>query len=283
LKRSTKGFSMSEKLWPLFLVLAILGGGRAQADEDPVVTKARIHLRAGISDYDEGRYAEAAVQMERAYALAPLPELKYNLAQCYERLDRLDDAAQAYDAYLAGSKEVPDRVAVQKRIANLRERARAEAEGRRNLPVKIEEKVVWKTVVVYREVPPPPGRAARGAAYGLVVLGAGGIAAGIAFAVLTTQASNQVQGGGSVANPPAFDGELRARQDAARLYPIGTGLGFGVGALAVGGAIGLILVSKKIDREVAHQRELARLPRVAPYYLSQAGVTTAGLLVDGRF
>jgi len=277
---------MSMKPWSLLVVVLLLAAGRAQAEEDPAVTRARIHLRAGVSDYDEGRYAEAASQMERAYALKPLPDLQYNLAQCYERLNRLEDAARAYESYLAGRGDVEDIEVVRKRIANLRERAKAEAEGRRDVaPPKIEEKVVFKTIVVYRELPPPPGRAARAAAYGLFALGAAGIATGIAFAVLTAQASSDVRDGGNLGNPPVFDGELRAKQDAARLYPIGTGVGFGVGGLAIGGAIGLILIGKKIDREAVKQREreLASIPRVAPFYASKAGVTTLGLVLSGRF
>ena len=115
-----------------FLLLASLAG-RATAGEDPAVAKARIHLRAGIADYDEGRYAEAASQMEQAYAIKPVADLQYNLAQCYERLDRLKDAIKAYEVYLDGSANAPDRDAVGKRIVNLRERVKAEDEGRKSV------------------------------------------------------------------------------------------------------------------------------------------------------
>ena len=264
------------------LTLALLLGvpGSARAVDDPAVRIARIHLRAGMADYDEGRYAEAAAEMEQAYAVKPLPELQYNRAQCYERLGRFADAVRAYEAYVAGTPPSDETELVKKRIENLRGRA----EGIPPAPAA-PEKVVFKTLVVYRDTPPPPGRAARAAAYGLGALGLAGLATGVAFAVLTSQASHDVRSGGSVSEPPVFDGALRSKQDAARLYPIGTGVGFGIGALAIGGAVGLWVYSRKIDREAQREREqeLAKLPTLSPFYASHAGQTTTGLALSGRF
>lgn len=264
----------------LALALLVAVPAFVRAADDPAVRLARIHLRAGMADYDEGRYAEAAAEMEQANAVKPLPALKYNMAQCYERLGRFADAVQAYEAYLVGTPPSEETELVKKRIVNLRGRA----EGIAAAPAA-PEKVVFKTLVVYRQAPPAPGRAARAAAYGLGALGLAALATGVTFAVLTVQASSAVHDGGNVATPPAFDGALRSRQDAARLYPIGTGVGFGVGALAIGGAVGLWVYSRKIDREAQHEREqeLAKLPTLAPFYSSHAGVTTTGFAVSGRF
>lgn len=267
------------------LVLALfLVGGLASAAEDEATGKARIHLRAGIADYDEGRYAEAANEMEQAYALKPLADLQYNLAQCYERLNRLTDAARAYETYLSGRRDAPDRETVQKRIDNLHERAKAEAEGRK--PVEAPpERVVFKTLVVYREIPAPPGRAARWAAYALGALGVIGLGTGVAFAVLTVQAGKDVHGQGSLSSPPVFDGDLRAKQDAAHLYPIGTGVGFAIGGVAIGGAVGLYLSGRKIDREAVKQREREQvlIPSIAPFYARTGNNTVAGIAAQGRF
>jgi tetratricopeptide (TPR) repeat protein len=256
---------------------------RADAD-DATTAKARVHLRAGIADYDEGRYAEAANEMEQAYALRPLPDLQYDLAQCYERLGRLEDAAKAYETYIGARSEAADREVVKKRIENLRERAKAVAAGQEATAPPPVESVKWRTIVVYKEAPPPPGRVARAAAYGLFALGAAGVATGVAFAVLTVQASNAVHDGGSTTNPPVWGSStLAARQDAAKLYPIGTGIGFGVGALAVGGGIGLYLAGRKLDREAQKQRERdseqASIKSIAPYFSASSG----GIAVSGAF
>jgi tetratricopeptide (TPR) repeat protein len=270
-------------LWLAF-VLVIFSPTPVGAVEDEATSKARVHLRAGIANYDEGRYAEAANEMEQAYALRPLPDLQYNLAQCYERLGRLEDAAKAYELYLTGRHDAPDVEKVKKRIEHLHERQRAQQEGRDAPALKQEEKVVFKTIIVYKELPPPPGRAARWAAYAVGALGLAGLATGVAFAVLTAQAGHDVHNQGSLTNPPVFDGSLRAKQDAAHLYPIGTGVGFGIGGLAIGGAIGLYMSGRKIDREAQKSREQqAALPSVAPFYARSGAATVGGLTVAGQF
>jgi tetratricopeptide (TPR) repeat protein len=271
-------------LWLAF-VIVVFSPSTVGAVEDDATSKARIHLRAGIANYDEGRYAEAANEMEQAYALRPLADLQYNLAQCYERLNRLEDAAKAYELYLAGRHNAPDEEQVKKRIDHLHERKKAQQEGRETPAIKQEEKVVFKTIIVYKEVPPPPGRAARWAAYAAGALGLAGLATGIAFAVLTAEAGHDVHNQGSLTNPPVFDGSLRATQDAAHLYPIGTGVGFCVGGLAIGGAIGLYMSGRKIDREAqkAREHEQSKLPSVAPFYARSGAATVGGLSVAGQF
>src|SRR3954470_15396377 len=87
----------------------------ALTDEEKT-DRARIHLKSAIVYYDDGRYEDAAREMRTAYDLRPLADLQYNLAQCYERLNKLDDAAAAYEKYLAGRADAPDRQNVQARI-----------------------------------------------------------------------------------------------------------------------------------------------------------------------
>src|SRR5215470_8477917 len=86
---------------------------------DDSLGAARAHLNAGVAYYDEARYDEAAREMEAAYRLRAAPELQYNLAECYDRLNRYDDAVRAYRTYLAGLPKAADRPTVEVRIANL--------------------------------------------------------------------------------------------------------------------------------------------------------------------
>jgi tetratricopeptide (TPR) repeat protein len=239
------------------LLLALLSGSAWALTDEERTDRARIHLRAAVAYYDDGRYEDAAREMHAAYDLRPLADLQYNLAQCYERLNRLDDAASAYEAYLKGEPEADDQRKVRARIENLRERARAEGAGQA-APAPVErEKVVFKTIVVYREAPPPPGRAARWAAYGLFVLAAAGAATGIAYAVLAAQAADTVTHGGNVMNPPVFDGKVRDTQESGQAYPIISGVSFGVGALALAAGIGLHVAGQKIDKEAARREKEA--------------------------
>jgi tetratricopeptide (TPR) repeat protein len=240
----------------VMLTLLLCRSAWALTDEERT-SRARIHLKAAIAYYDDGRYEDASREMRAAYDLRPLADLQYNLAQCYERLNKLDDAASAYEKYLAGKGDAPDRKNVQARIDHLRERARAEASGQTPPPTAPVEKVVFKTIVVYRDAPPPPGRAARWAAYGLFVLGAAGVATGIAYAVLAKQAADDVTLGGNVLSPPTFDGPLRDRQESGQSYPIISGVAFGVGALALAAGIGLYVAGQKIDQEAARREKEA--------------------------
>ena len=150
--------------------------------------------------------------MEAAYQLKPLPDLQYNLAQCYERLGRYNDAATAYETYL---KAQPGGGRSQARRDAHRQPARARGgDGGRIASRRrchATEKVVFKTIVVYKTAPPPPGRGVRIAAYGLGVLALGAAASGIAFAVLAKQDADAVTHGRLDDEPAAV---RRAERDA---------------------------------------------------------------------
>ena len=250
----------------LVVACALVGVTRLAAAQDEATEKARIHVKAAIDYYDQARYEEAAREMNAAYQLKPLADLQYNLAQCYERLNRLDDAVAAYQKYVDGKVDANDRAQVEERIVNLRERIKSGAAA------PAPEKVVFKTIVVYREAPPKPGRAARWAAYGCFVLAAAGLATGIAFAVEARLASDSVTRGGNPAMPPVFDGSIRSTQDSGRYDPIIAGVGFGVAALAAGGGIALYLIGNKIDREAP---KLTLAPSLSP--------VGGGLVAAGSF
>jgi tetratricopeptide (TPR) repeat protein len=255
----------------LIAAVLLLASVTARAQIDEKTERARAHVKAAIAYYDEGKYDDAAREMSVAYELKPLPDLQYNLAQCYERLGRYDDAAAAYEKYLVAKPDAADRKQISARIDNLHERAKAQAAGQTVTPPP-PEKVVLKTIVVYKTAPPPPGRAARWAAYGLGALGLAGLATGIAYAVLASEAASDVTHGGNTATPMPFDAPIRTEQDNGKIYPIISGVAFGVGGLAVAGAVGLYLVGNKIDRE-------APKLTLAPVF----GPSGGGLFASGRF
>lgn len=245
---------------------------RIAAAQDDKTERARIHLKAAIAYYDEARYEDAAREMEAAYQLKPLPDLQYNLAQCYERLGRYNDAATAYETYLKGNAAAQDRRLVETRIGNLRERAAATAAGSKVAPMPPTEKVVFKTIVVYKTAPPPPGRGVRIAAYGLGVLALGALASGISFAILAKENADYVTSHGSTSGGVTFDGPARDAQKSGQADVIVEGVSFGVAALCAGGAIGLYLLGNKIDKEAP---KLTMAPSLSP--------TGGGFMVAGRF
>jgi tetratricopeptide (TPR) repeat protein len=252
----------------ILICLAIAGRVHAQS-ADESTERARAHLRAGIAYYDEGRYPEAVHEMQAAYSLVALPDLQYDLAQCYERLARYEDAASAYEQYLRGNPSADDRQMVQTRIANLRARAQSQDAAP---PPPVAEKIVFKTIVVYRSKPAPPGRGARIASYGLAALALGAAASGAAFAVLAANAAHSVASDGNPALPVPFDGPARDAQQSGKTDVIVSGFSFAVAALGAGGAVGLYLLGRKIDREAP---KLSLAPLASP--------SVAGVLVAGRF
>jgi tetratricopeptide (TPR) repeat protein len=231
----------------------------ARAATDPRVEEARAHVKAAIAFYDDGRYEEAAREMEAAYAIKPLADLQYNLAQCYERLARLPEAVEAYKRYLAGRPDADDHEMIQARVKNLSERIAA---GKKDqVPPPPVEKVVLKEVIVYREAPPKPGRGARFAAYGLGVLSLGALGAGVAFALLAKQNADAVTSGGNPALPVPFDGRLADAQDAGHTDRIVAWVGFGAAVVCAAGAVGLWALGRHIDKEAT---KVAVVPSVAP-------------------
>jgi hypothetical protein len=78
------------------LVLSSVGlAPRAHAQED-----AHTLFQRGQVAYTQGDYDAAIEQWTRAWALDPRPLLQWNLAQAYERLGRLDEAATSLNTYL---------------------------------------------------------------------------------------------------------------------------------------------------------------------------------------
>ena len=74
----------------------------------------------GRALYQEGRYGEAVVELERALALDPdEPVLLYNLALVHEKLDHFDDAIGYLRRYLASGLEGEERERVEATIRRL--------------------------------------------------------------------------------------------------------------------------------------------------------------------
>jgi hypothetical protein len=96
----------------VFIVLTLAGlvspresGAEELADDESREIAVRHHFQ-GRELFREGRYAEAAIQFEAAQRLAPAPSNLFNLARCYLRLGRIQDALEAIESFLA--QELPD-------------------------------------------------------------------------------------------------------------------------------------------------------------------------------
>jgi tetratricopeptide (TPR) repeat protein len=266
----------------LFLGLA---ASTARAENDPNVERARSHVKAAIAYYDEARYEDAAREMDAAYRLKPLPDLQYNLAQCYERLNRLPDAVAAYQRYLDGKPGSDDRQEILARVKNLEERIAQAKAGEQAVPPPPPpvEKVVLKTVVVYKEMPPPPGRGVRIAAWAVGAVAVAALASGIAFSVLAKQDADAVTAGGNQHLPVPFEGNPADTQQAGQTDRIVAGVSFGIAALAAGGAVGLYLLGNHIDKEAAKLAEAAPRRGVRFALVPSVGRSGGGFALAGTW
>src|SRR5437762_2108974 len=91
-----------------------MGGGRAAAAPDPAAARrdeAKAAFGRGNTAYNLGKYPDAIAEFERAYALSRLPEILFNLGQCYrkewEAEQRSELGRRALHYYEAVVREAP--------------------------------------------------------------------------------------------------------------------------------------------------------------------------------
>jgi tetratricopeptide (TPR) repeat protein len=83
--------------WSLGLGLALAPAiARASPGDD-----AKAHVARATQAHKEGRYDDARVELEAAYALTPKPELLYALGQVNAKLGRCDDATAYFQRFVA--------------------------------------------------------------------------------------------------------------------------------------------------------------------------------------
>ena len=82
----------------------------------------------GEALYKAGKYADALQAYERAYALNPLADLRYNQAACMEKMGAREMAASRYGDYLKEAPNAKDADKVRTHITKLHDEAKAAAQ-----------------------------------------------------------------------------------------------------------------------------------------------------------
>ena len=98
---------------PRALLLLMVLGAASPSRGDDLRDRAHVEFTAAQADFGAGRYESALDHLQKAYSLAPHPELLFNIARCFEELHRRSAAVDAYDRYLAvqpGDTAARDRV-----------------------------------------------------------------------------------------------------------------------------------------------------------------------------
>lgn len=89
--------------------------------------EAKAHYGRGTSYYNLGRYGEALAEYEAAYLAIQDPPFLFNIAQCQRKMGKDQEALSAYRSYLRVAPNAPNRLEVQRRIAELEKETHAAA------------------------------------------------------------------------------------------------------------------------------------------------------------
>lgn len=95
---------------------------RSEAEAQSLEREAQALFEAGRTAFSAGRYENALETFRRAYELAPLPELMFNIATAADRLRYDAEALEAFETYLELAPDASNRLEVEGRVVALRER-----------------------------------------------------------------------------------------------------------------------------------------------------------------
>jgi tetratricopeptide (TPR) repeat protein len=117
-------------LFALVVALAVASPCVALAQQlDPDEEAARRHFERGLTHYDAGEYQAALAEFDAVKRFHDSPALDYNIARCYDRLERYQEAVTAYERYVTQKPDAPDAPMTRERIATLRKRLGSPAEA----------------------------------------------------------------------------------------------------------------------------------------------------------
>jgi len=130
------------------LLVGLVSTVPAAAQRTANDTAARDYFERGRSAFEEADYESALVYFRHAYRLSNRNELQYNIGVAADRLQREEEALEAFERYLEDAKNPEREAEVRERINALRqsiaerdatERALTEAAVRYQSPMQYEE------------------------------------------------------------------------------------------------------------------------------------------------
>jgi tetratricopeptide (TPR) repeat protein len=218
------------RLLLVVVVAAMLAPATAHAQTAPTANDqeaARAHFMAGSAYYEQANYSDAAKEFNEAYRLSQRPDLLYNIALAYERLEKWDDAIASLQKYLRDKPDAQDRSIIQTRIENLEKRRDA---------------IPSPAPVVAQ--PPPPAKARPRHVASLVVggLGVAALGAAIGTGVSALQAQSDLD---AVCMNKTCPLSAQNRIDEGSALALATDVLIGVGAAAVVVGVVLLIVESR--------------------------------------
>lgn len=244
-----RGGALIVRLVVFALVVASLATARAE-DESPRV-RARALFKAGEALYSSGDYRGSIDHYQKAYQLAPLPLLLFDLAQAHRQLGERSEALKLYRQYLAADPTGRGAAEAAQHIEVLTASLAKDPEPAPPAEAKVprEERPPEPA-----PVPPPTETMARSAprplrAVGWSLLGVGAVSVGVggAFVALAKQANDRFL------EPGEYDPS--AERDRRRFANASYGM-FAIGGAFVAGGVALIVVDA-----LGQKRRLERASR----------------------
>jgi len=103
------------------LLLGLICAAPTAAQQTADDAAAREYFERGRSAFEEADYEGALVYFRHAYRLSHREELQYNIGVAADRLQREEEALEAFEHYLEESEDAAREVEVQERITALRQ------------------------------------------------------------------------------------------------------------------------------------------------------------------
>lgn len=257
--------------------------------------RARVKVEQGTSLYEKGEYEQALAAFQDAASLYASPDFQFNIGLCHERLGNYTAAISAFETYLRNKPDAPDRVAVEGRIRDIKERQELEQRAAAAAAADAEKKKDPPPETTPPETTPPettpeestdgddeePDEVGDGRGLvigGGVLLGIGVLAAaggGTAFGVLAGSPSRSVDAVLNQGNPQGLTlAETRDLAEEADRHRTGQIVSLAAGGVLATTGLVMLVVGLKRRRPVDDTSA-----RVAPAITRDF----AGLTLRGRF
>jgi tetratricopeptide (TPR) repeat protein len=225
------------------LVLVLLLGAVAHADEEPEKARGKAIWNEGVTLYNLGEFDEAIKKFEDAYRVYANPNILFNLGQAHRQKKDYDAAIFNFRAYLRLKPQATNRGVVEELITELEGLIAAQQQSGQKPPVNVEQ-------------PPPPApppappvepRRWYEDQIGWGLAGVGLVAAGVGVALLVHGGSQASDAQATTDQQQAIDLNESARSSR-RIGGIVAGVG---AALIAGGVVKMVLYERDGGPRVA--------------------------------
>lgn len=234
---------------------------------------AMSHFEIGTKAYANGEYETALRRFQDAQGLYPSPNFHYNIGQCYEALERPQQAIDSYSAFLRAVPDTPDKANIESKIARLEKRV----EDERAAPGPAEPATGPTPTPTDAPSRKQPGRAML--ATGVVLTGLGSavaIGGGLGFGMQALDRSDRVNQVFEDGNPEGL-----TLDEAERLDEEGRKAQTGqIITMAAGGAVAAVGITL-LALGVVEKRRAGKLETAS--FGPALGPGMAGFSLSGRF